>query len=87
LSSQRTCTPEYKELEEALAEWQLRYNRYPDSGLITGDLLVLKVKEFWEKLSFYSGKETSKFSNGWLEGFKRRYGIKERRRYSEEASA
>jgi hypothetical protein len=87
LSSQRTRIPEYKELEEALAEWQLRYDRHPDSGSITGDLLVLKAKEFWEKLPFYSGKETPKFSNGWLEGFKKRYGIKERRRHGEGASA
>jgi hypothetical protein len=50
-------------------------------------LLVLKAKEFWGKLSFYSGKETLKFSNGWLEGFKRRYGIKERRCHSKGAFA
>jgi hypothetical protein len=87
LSFQRTRTPEYKELEEALAEWQLRYDRHPDSGSITGDLLVLKAKEFWGKLPFYSRKETPKFLNGWLEGFKRRYRIKERRCYSEGAFA
>jgi hypothetical protein len=50
-------------------------------------LLVLKAKEFWGKLPFYAGKETPKFSNGWLEGFKKRYGIKERRRHGEGASA
>jgi hypothetical protein len=87
LSSQRTRTPEYKELEKALAEWQLRYNRHPDSGSITGDLLVLKTKEFWGKLPFYSGKETPKFSNDWLKRFKRQYRIKERRRHSKRASA
>ena len=87
LTSQRTRTPEYKELEEALAEWQLRYNRYPDSGSITSDLLILKAKEFWGKLPFYTRKETPKFLNSWLEGFEKRYGIKERRRHSEGASA
>lgn len=87
LSSQRIRATEYEELEEALAEWQLRYDRHPDSGSITGDLLVFKAKEFWGKLPCYAGKEAPKFSNGWLDGFKNRYGIKERRRHGEGASA
>jgi hypothetical protein len=87
LSAHRARTAEYIELEKALAEWQLWYNRHPDSGLITGDLLVFKANEFWEKLPFYTGKKVPKFSNGWLEGFKKRYRIKERRRYSKGASA
>jgi hypothetical protein len=46
LSSNRNRSPEHKELEKALAEWQLRYDRHPDSGLTTRELLVLKAKEF-----------------------------------------
>ena len=38
LASCRTCDPEYKELEDVLAEWQLRYDLHPDSGSTTGDL-------------------------------------------------
>jgi hypothetical protein len=83
----RGSTAEYKELEEALAQWQLRYDRHPDSGAITGDLLCLKAKEFWNKLPCYTRKEPPKFSHGWLGGFKRRYGLKERRRHGEGASA
>ena len=70
LSSQRIRTTEYKELEEALAEQQLRYNRHPDLGLITSDLLVFKAKEFWGKLPSYTRKEAPKFSNSWLDRFK-----------------
>jgi hypothetical protein len=87
LSSNRNRPPEHKELEKALAEWQLRYDRHPDSGSTTGELLVLKAKEFWAKLPCYAGKEEPKFSIGWLDGFKKRYGMKERRRHGEGSSA
>jgi hypothetical protein len=83
----RVSNAEYKELEEALAEWQLRYDRHPDSGSTTGELLILKAKEFWDKLPCYARKEAPKFSVGWLDGFKKRYGMKERRRHGEGASA
>jgi hypothetical protein len=44
LSSNRNRAPEHKELEKALAEWQLRYDRHLDLGLTTKELLVLKAK-------------------------------------------
>jgi hypothetical protein len=87
LSSRRTRDPEYKELEDVLAEWQLRYNKHPDSGATTSDLLRLKANEFWGKLPVYAGKPLPKFSNGWLDRFKKRRGLKERRRHGEGASA
>jgi hypothetical protein len=87
LGLKRVSNADNKELEEALAAWQLRYDKHPDSGSITGDLLILKAREFWDKLPCYAGKEPPKFSNGWLAGFKSRYGIKERRRHGEGASA
>jgi hypothetical protein len=83
----RVSNAEYKELEEPLAEWQLQYDRHPDSGLTTGELLILKAKEFWGKLPCYARKEAPKFSVGWLDSFKKRYGIKERRRYGKGVSA
>jgi hypothetical protein len=64
LLSNRNRPPEHKELEKALAEWQLRYDRHPDSGLTTRELLVLKAKEFWAKLLCYAGKEKPKFLIG-----------------------
>jgi DDE superfamily endonuclease/Fission yeast centromere protein N-terminal domain/Tc5 transposase DNA-binding domain len=88
---ERTLTrlrePEYKELEEALAEWQLRYDRHPDSGSTTGELLRIKATELWGKLPVYSGQPCPSWSNGWLAGFKKRYNLKERRRHGEGASA
>jgi hypothetical protein len=87
LASRRTRDPEYKELEDVLAEWQLRYDRHPDSGSTTGDLLRIKAIEFWEKLPVYAGRPVPKFSNGWLDKFKKRHGIKERGRHGEDASA
>ncbi len=84
--SQRARDPEYKVLEGVLVEWQLRYDRHPDSGSTTEELLRIKSIEFQGKLPEYAGKEVPKFSNRWLDGFKKRYGLKERRRYDEGAS-
>jgi hypothetical protein len=50
-------------------------------------LLILKIREFWDKLPCYAGKKPPKFSNGWLAGFKSRYSIKKRQRHREGASA
>jgi hypothetical protein len=36
-------------LEVALLEWQIRYDKHPDSGSTTGELLRHKVTEFWKK--------------------------------------
>jgi Tc5 transposase-like DNA-binding protein len=87
LNSQRIRDPEYKVLEGALTEWQLRYDKHPDSGSTTGELLRFKAFEFWGKLPDYVGRQVPKFSNGWLEGFKKRNDLKERRRHGEGASA
>ncbi len=87
LKSIRLKEPEYKTLEAALVEWQIRYDRHPDSGSTTGDLLRLKATELWQKLPEYAGKPVPKWSNGWLEGFKKRMNLKERRRHGEGASA
>jgi hypothetical protein len=56
--------PAWATLEAALLEWQVRYDKHPDSGLTTGDLLRYKATEFWDKLPEYAGKECPK----WLEG-------------------
>jgi len=87
LTLSRASTAKYKELEEALAEWQFRCNRHPDSGPTTGDLLCTKAREFWDKLPCYARKEPPKFLHSWLGGFKRQFGLKERQRHGEGASA
>ena len=87
LESQRSRAPKWATLEAALIEWQIRYDRHPDSGPITGDLLRYKATEFWNKLPEYQGLQCPTWSDGWLTGFKKRYSIKERRRYGEAAGA
>jgi hypothetical protein len=37
----------WPELEAALIERQIRYDRHPDSGNTTGDMLRYKATEFW----------------------------------------
>jgi hypothetical protein len=46
LGLKRVSNADNKELEKALAAWQLRYNKHSDSGSITRDLLILKAREF-----------------------------------------
>jgi hypothetical protein len=87
LSVKKTRKPAWATLEAALIEWQIRYDRHPDSGATTGDLLRYKATEFWEKLPEYSGKPMPIWSEGWLAGFKKRRGLKEQRRHGEAASA
>ncbi len=86
LQSRRLRNPEFKGLEAALAEWQIRYDRHPDSGSTTRELLRHKAIEFWGKLPEYVGKPIPKFSNRWLNGFKKRHNMKERRRHEDGAS-
>ncbi|KAF7890044.1 uncharacterized protein EAF02_002459 [Botrytis sinoallii] len=92
LSQSKTRPPAYPALEEALLEWQIRYDRHPDAGPTTGDVLRLKATEFWQKLSEYKDKplpfdEGKTWSTGFIDGFKKRSSMKERRRFGEGASA
>ena len=73
-------------LEAVLLEWQIRYDKYSDSGSITGDLLQYKAIEFWGKFPEYTGQECPAWSEGWLAGFKKRSDIKEKRHYGKAGS-
>ncbi len=55
-------------------------------AVITGDLLHLKATEFWKKLPMYDGQPVPKWTNGWLQGFKSRHNIVERRHHGEAGS-
>ena len=85
LKKGRDCA--YLTLEAALLEWQIRYDKHPDSRNTTSALLQLKATEFWQKLLEYAGKEVPKWLDGWLDRFKKRAGMKERRRHGEGRSA
>ena len=56
-------------------------------GIITGDILKAVASTIWSRLSQYYNTQEPKWSNGWLEGFKKRHKIKEYVLYSEAGSA
>lgn len=87
LASQRTRPSKWPTLEAALIEWAIRYDKHPDSGSTTGDILRYKATEFWSKLPEYQGLECPTWTEGWLTRFKKRHTMKARRRHGEAASA
>jgi hypothetical protein len=56
-------------------------------AIITSDILKTKAKQLWDALPQYDNIEEPKWLNGWLEGFKKRYKIKEYVQYREAGSA
>jgi hypothetical protein len=56
-------------------------------AIITGDILKAKAHEIWSLLPQYSQQQEPKWSNGWLDNFKKRHYIKEYKSYGEGASA
>lgn len=85
LQSQRSSAGEWPELEAALFEWQQRMQK--KRAVITGELLKQQAVKLWNALLQYQGAEQPKFSNGWLQGFQRRFNIKEFVNHGEAASA
>ena len=56
-------------------------------AIITGDILKEKARQLWDALPQYDGKVQAKWSNGWLDGFKKRFKIKEYVQHGEAGSA
>ena len=71
-SRQRFRTAHWPELEKALFQW---CQRVETDGAITGDLIKKEAARYWKRLPQYQGMEVHVFSNGWLQGFKKRHGI------------
>ena len=71
LHSQRRSVPD---VEGALFEWQQQIQK--KKGTITGHVLKAKAHHSWAALP-QKDLEEPKWSFGWLEGFKKRYHIKE----------
>ena len=65
-------------------EWQQRMQK--KRAVITGELLKQQAAKFWNTLPQYLEKEQPRFSNGWLQGFQRRFNIKEYVNHREAAS-
>jgi hypothetical protein len=58
-------------------------------AIITGDILRAQAHQIWNRLLQYNEEEepNPKWSNGWLDRFKKRYNIKEYKQHGEGASA
>lgn len=75
LQAQRSSIGDWPALEGALFEWQQRMQN--KSAIITGEILKEKALELWKSLPQYQDLEQPKFSNGWLDGFKKRFRIRQ----------
>jgi len=85
LAAKRHYKGDYPDLEAALFEWQQRIQK--KDAVITQDILKAKAKEIWDRLPQYNEVESPKWSNGWVEGFKKRFKIKEYVLHGEAGSA
>jgi hypothetical protein len=81
----RSSIGDWPDLEYTLFEWQQRMEQ--KKAIITGDILKTKAKQLWDALPQYNDIKEPKWSNGWLEGFKKRYNIKEYVQHGEAGSA
>jgi hypothetical protein len=80
-AAKRQRTVKYPLMETVLYRWFLTYQ---DQINMSGDLTKEKVAYFLTEL--YPGHGAFEFSNGWLEAFKNRCGIKSYRRFGESRS-
>jgi hypothetical protein len=74
-ASKRQVAGDWPDLEMALFDWQQRIQG--KKGIVTGDILKSKAAEIWQALPQYQGQPVPKWSNGWLDRFKKRFKIKE----------
>jgi hypothetical protein len=80
-AAKRQRTVKYPLMETALYRWFITYQ---DQVNMSGDLTKEKVVYFLAEL--YPDHGAFEFSNGWLESFKNRCGIKSYRRFGESGS-
>jgi len=81
LSSKRQKTVKFPIMEAALAEWFLANQEHVN---LSGDLIRESAMKIIDRL--YPDHPPFEFSNGWLETFKVRHGIKKHRRFGESGS-
>jgi hypothetical protein len=81
----RVSKSDWPDLEAALYEWQQRLQK--KDAVITGEILQQQAIKLWQALPQYQNQEQPKFSNGWLEGFKKRFKIREYVKHGEGGSA
>lgn len=74
----------WPELEEALMKWQMRVEER--GGFTSGPILKEKALQLWQRLPQYSNLPPPSFSNGWLDGFKKRHKLRNRIQHGEAGS-
>lgn len=79
--NKKTRASHWPDLEEALFDWQQKMQN--KGAVITGDILKEMAAEFWIRLPQYNHLPIPKFSNGWLQAFKKRHQIKRYTRHGE----
>ena len=85
LGSKRHYQGDWPELEAALFKWQQRIQK--KKATITGDILKAKAAELQERLPQFDRLDEPKWSTSWLDGFKKRFKVKEYVQHGEAASA
>lgn len=75
----------WPELEAALFEWHMRMQA--DRHHVNGPVLQAMADKLWGIMPQYQSAKRPPFSNGWLEGYKRRHGVKSYNIFGEAASA
>jgi len=83
-SSYRQRQAQWPLLEAILFEWYQFIDK--QNAIITGDIILRKAQQIWPQIPQYRDKQPPSFSLGWLAGFKKRHGIKERSKHGEAAS-
>lgn len=79
----RRRNSKWPELEIALFEW---YQRVELEGPVSDDLIRVNAERLWKLIPLYQSETMPEFSNGWLAGFKKRHGIRQRVRHGEATS-
>jgi hypothetical protein len=77
-NNRRKVATRFPQIEETVAKW---FNKHQHNVNMSGDLIKRKAESVRDSLGI--PLEDFKASSGWLDGFKRRHGIKDRRRYGE----
>jgi len=80
----KIVTADHPILEKALFEWILSME---DQHIpVTGDMICSAASSLWGRMPDFLLLTELKWSNGWLEGFKRRYKIKQYKQSGESAA-
>lgn len=83
-TTKRVRGAKWTELDNAVYEWHQMLER--KNIAVSGLIIQLKAAEFWDKLPVYQGQEAPKFSTGWLDKWKSRFGVKKVTLHGEDES-